>query len=60
MMIAGDAAFQDALQSERMHGILVAQGATPRMRTGDTLRTAIHNEYTALGEVAKRLGLQKP
>jgi tripartite-type tricarboxylate transporter receptor subunit TctC len=53
-------AFQDALQSERMHGILVAQGATPRMRTGDTLRTAIHNEYTALGEVAKRLGLQKP
>jgi tripartite-type tricarboxylate transporter receptor subunit TctC len=53
-------AFQDALQSERIHGILVAQGATPRMRTGDTLRTAIHNEYTALGEVAKRLGLQKP
>jgi tripartite-type tricarboxylate transporter receptor subunit TctC len=53
-------AFQDALQSERMHGILVAQGATPRMRTGDTLRTVIHNEYTALGEVAKRLGLQKP
>jgi tripartite-type tricarboxylate transporter receptor subunit TctC len=53
-------AFQDALQSERMHGILVAQGATPRMRAGDTLRTAIHNEYTALGEVAKRLGLQKP
>jgi putative tricarboxylic transport membrane protein len=53
-------AFQDALQSERMDGILVAQGATPRMRTGDTLRTAIHNEYTALGEVAKRLGLQKP
>ena len=53
-------AFQDALQSDRMHGILVAQGATPRMRTGDTLRTAIHNEYTALGEVAKRLGLQKP
>jgi tripartite-type tricarboxylate transporter receptor subunit TctC len=53
-------AFQDALQSERIHGILVAQGATPRMRTGDTLRTAIHNEYTELGEVAKRLGLQKP
>ena len=53
-------AFQDALQSERIHGILVAQGATPRMRAGDTLRTAIHNEYTALGEVAKRLGLQKP
>jgi tripartite-type tricarboxylate transporter receptor subunit TctC len=54
------AAFQDALQSERVHGILVAQGATPRMRTGDTLRSAIHNEYTALGEVAKRLGIQKP
>ena len=53
-------AFQDALQSERMRGILAAQGATPRMRTGDTLRTAIHNEYTALGDVAKRLGLQKP
>ena len=53
-------AFQDALQSERMRGILAAQGATPRMRTGDTLRTAIHNEYTELGEVAKRLGLQKP
>ena len=43
-----------------MRGILAAQGATPRMRTGDTLRTAIHNEYTALGDVAKRLGLQKP
>ncbi len=53
-------AFQHALQSERMRGILAAQGATPRMRTGDTLRTAIHNEYTALGDVAKRLGLQKP
>jgi hypothetical protein len=43
-----------------MRGILAAQGATPRMRTGEELRIAIHDEYTALGSVAQRLGLQKP
>jgi len=53
-------AFQEALRGERMRGILAAQGATPRMRTGDELRIAIRDEFTALGDVAKRLGLQKP
>jgi len=52
--------FQEAVQSERMRGILAAQGATPRMRTGDALRTAIRDEYNALGSVADRLGLKKP
>jgi tripartite-type tricarboxylate transporter receptor subunit TctC len=52
--------FQEALRSERIRGILAAQGATPRLRTGNALRTAIHDEYTALSSVAQRLGLRKP
>jgi tripartite-type tricarboxylate transporter receptor subunit TctC len=53
-------AFQDAAQSKRVRDILAAQGATPRIRTGEALHQSIKDEYVALGDVAKRLGIGKP
>jgi tripartite-type tricarboxylate transporter receptor subunit TctC len=51
--------FTAAVRTPRFRAVMEAQGATLDLLVGEQMGRAMQAEYTALGEVARSLGLQK-